>query len=166
MTAYTGTLPTLPAGKIPPATDWLELLNALHALADPLSTWTPTLTNLTAGSGTVGARYRQVGKWVDFRFEFTLGAGSAVGTQPGFTLPVAPHSSYSVGSAFASACLVKVGGFAYPAGILYDGSSVMGFRVIGAAGAYAVHDGNVTATAPFTFATPDRLVAWGAYEAA
>lgn len=54
--------------------------------------WTPTLTNLTLGNGTLGASYAKVGRTVMYRFRFVLGSTSAVGTSPRFTLPVAPDS--------------------------------------------------------------------------
>src|SRR5258706_593917 len=92
MTAYTGTpaLPPLLAGDVPSAAaDWAAILAALHGATDAWTTWSPTLTNLTLGSGALTAKYRQVGKTVDIRGRFVYGIGSAVGTDPSFTLPVA-----------------------------------------------------------------------------
>jgi hypothetical protein len=51
-------------------------------------TWSPTLSNLTQGNGTIEAKYIQIGKTVYFRFTFILGTTSAVGSIPTITLPV------------------------------------------------------------------------------
>ena len=130
------------------------------------TTWSPTLANLTLGSGSVVATYARVGRIIRFRFQFTFGAGSAVGTNPTFTLPVAGNAAYDD--------YMPIGMAAYyddNAGTLYTGMAHVNaddetvcitFR-IGGSGSAGVA---VTATAPFTWTTPDSLSVTGAYEAA
>ena len=56
--------------------------------------WTPTLSVLDEGNGTIVARYTQIGKTVHFRFHLTMGSsGTAQGTNCKFSLPVPAHSS-------------------------------------------------------------------------
>lgn len=53
------------------------------------ASWTPTLTGITLGNGTVVAKFLQIGKTVQFRFEFTMGSTSVIsGNPPSFSLPV------------------------------------------------------------------------------
>ncbi len=58
------------------------------------TTWTPTLTNITQGTGTITARYRKQKKTGQFRFKFKLNSGSAIGTSPRISLPFTLHASY------------------------------------------------------------------------
>lgn len=130
------------------------------------SDWTPTLTNLTQGNGTVLARYRQFGKTVHFRFRFTLGSTSAVGTSPRFTLPVAPVNSapndYTGSIPMGTVVLTDTGttnrwGYLQ----LTAGSTVdiIGFSTTGTSV-------GLSATVPHTWASTDIIAATGTYEAA
>jgi len=128
------------------------------------TTWSPTLTNLTLGNGTVTAKYFKRGKTLDYRFKFVLGSTSAVGTAPRFSLPFAAHGDYVVQQ--------DLGGYSVlvDAGInLYTGSvrfvsdlSNVEFVLTGTNGVHGV----VNATTPFTFATNDGLRAYGRLELA
>ena len=52
--------------------------------------WTPTLTNITLGNGTVNAHYAQVNEFVHFEIEFEMGSTTSLSsTSMGFSLPVA-----------------------------------------------------------------------------
>lgn len=163
MGTYTGTIPTFLAGELPDADKFTEVSNALTALTAAWTTWTPTLANLTLGSGTVTARYRRLGKTVDFHFKFVLGSGSAVGTQPTFTLPATPHSSYglfqdAVGTAdFADAGTANRRGIVW----VFSGSTA----IIYALSTTGVQT-DVTSTSPHTWASGDSISVSGTYEAA
>lgn len=133
--------------------------------------WTPTLANLTLGNGTRTSRYIQIGKNVYYRFIFTLGTTSAVGSIPTFTLPVTPRTFGGSGSG------------SLPIGIAhYEDNAVNSFEgmvylaaasptttatlvVNNAAGAY-VSAANLSATVPHTWGTGDEIRASGMYEAA
>jgi hypothetical protein len=130
-------------------------------------TWSPTLTNLTLGNGTVTAKYWQLGKTIHYRFKFMLGSTSAVGTSPRFTLPATVHADY-VGDAdrVGIAFLVDSGVAFYDGVPWYRGSNnLIEFMALNAAGATASLV-TVTATVPFTWGTSDALVAYGTYDAA
>jgi len=126
--------------------------------------WTPTLTNLTLGSGTVIAKYSRVGKMLDFRFKFTLGAGSAVGSLPRFSLPFAAHSEYAVTAdkaGWGSAADSGITDYDVSLRFVVDQGSVE-FVTIGTNGQHAA----VSATVPFTFGSGDSLFAAGRLELA
>lgn len=131
------------------------------------TTWVPTLTNLTLGNGTQTARYRQMGKTIDYYWSFVLGSTSAVSvtTPPKFTLPVAPRSHYGTGgsTAFPGAVHLLDAGLAHRQGLvqLDTGSTVQ----------LAYWDATPTlqsigSTTPWTWGTNDAITAWGSYEAA
>lgn len=151
---------SMPAGHAIVAEDLDAYENATAAWV----TWLPTLSNITQGNGTVTATYRQVGKTVDYRFRFIMGTTSAVGTNPGFTLPVAPHSTYLAFRAIMSnaVALVDVGTTTYPGALLITAGSAVYFNHLAPALTA------VTATVPFTWtaANFDELIASGTYEAA
>lgn len=72
-----------------------SLLTYLETETSAWTSWTPTLTNLTVGSGTLTAKKIQINKLLFWRFKFLYGAGSAVGTAPMFTLPATVHGDYN-----------------------------------------------------------------------
>jgi hypothetical protein len=156
MGTWTGTVPLFPVAKLRSA-DMTTLGDIERALTGAWTTWSPTTANLTLGSGTIIARYRQLGKTGDFFFSFTLGAGSAIGTLPSFTLPFTPHSSYATFATMGHGELLDSGTAAYIAvGRWTAGSAVE--VVFG--GASDIHT-PVTATAPFTWTTNDRFLIHG-----
>lgn len=131
--------------------------------------WSPTLTNLTLGSGTLTARYFNQGGLVMFSFTFTLGAGSAIGTEPQFSPPVTPVNwGYNPVS---------------PSGVIHTGMVSMenngvenyqGVSLVSATNSnirmFVYSQGGtygavtpVTASVPFTWATGDTLQARGWY---
>lgn len=130
--------------------------------------WVPSFTNLTVGDGSVTALGRLDSGTFDFHLLFELGATSAVGTAPQFTLPYNLSLTY-----FPTAGVPKVGsGSASNAGVAdYDLSlrvvsvttpDTVGWVVIGVNGLHA----NVTATVPFTFGVGDSLSAFGSVQIA
>lgn len=136
------------------------------------SSYTPTYSNLTVGSGTVTARYSQIGKTVHVQFAFTYGAGSAVGTGPEVSLPVTAASGYIADQHLGSATMIDAGSNVYPAVVSYKNTTTFYFRNI------AITSGTVpantnsnsgqqpTATGPFTWASGDSIVANFTYLAA
>lgn len=151
--------PAMPAGHKVTATDMDAVLDQIELSASSWIAWTPTLTNLTLGNGSVSALYKQVGATVHYRFQFTLGSTSAVGTSPRFTLPVAPLSGYAnfpLGDIdFTDA------GTANRRGIVRLVSSstveIVGYGTTGVAV-------TVTSTVPHTWATSDTISCVGTYE--
>lgn len=159
---FTDTIPTFTAGERVRASKLQTIADLGTALSGAWTDWTPTLTNLDEGDGTVVAQYRRIGKTVDFILTVTLGSGATVGTGPTFTLPAEPSSIY--------------GGTA-PVGIVAILEATVG-RWEGSAYAlsgdvatifYATETGNgsgtnITATAPFTWASGDIIAVYGRYQ--
>lgn len=129
--------------------------------------WTPTLTNITLGNGTLVARYIQIGKTVSFTISFTLGTTSTVGTVGTFTLPVTANttgyivtfSEIGVGKA------IDVGTADYTILVRLNSSTTVRPILVNAAGTYGASQG-ITATVPMTWTTGDQLTLTGTYEAA
>lgn len=131
--------------------------------------WTPTLTNLTIGNGTVTARYKQIGKTVFYRLVITLGSTSSMGTGPTFTLPVTPKTIGGSGSGS-----IKIGDAHYEdngttsvEGMVYmnaaSPSSTVTLVSTNAAGTY-IQGATVNSTSPFTFGNGDEIRVTGFYE--
>lgn len=146
------------------ATTVLSILG-ISGITTAWTTWSPTLTNLTLGSGTLVARYKQIGKLVVFDFRFIYGSGSAVGSGPSFTLPVAMNSTtytvptYGIGTGAlldaATAVRDCYGSMETTLGtIRIDAYNNTGQGAL------------VTSTSPWTWTTADALHLWGTYEAA
>lgn len=156
-------MPTIPAGSRLLAEDLLANTSEVDNAIGAWTTWTPTLSNLTLGNGTVVARYKLIGKTLHYHFRFTLGSTSAVGTGPAFTLPFTPHSSYvaftdNVGDGMLrdnSASQYRAGGWLTTT----SGTTVQIFHS-------STTTVTVTATVPFTWAVGDSLVCSGSIELA
>lgn len=132
------------------------------------TSYSPTPTNLTVGSGTMVAYYKQVGKLVHYWGVFTYGAGSAVGTNPKVSVPVTMHASAVVSNEnfeYGQAHYQDTGSAAYLGILRADATTELTFTCINAAATYASH-GTVTSTAPFTFATGDKIQWNSVYPAA
>lgn len=73
----------------------------LKTLADPWTSYTPTLTNWTLGNGSISGAYMKFGRLVFFRLRFDAGTTSTFSGNPIFGLPTAAVTSLSlpVGSA-------------------------------------------------------------------
>ena len=128
--------------------------------------WTPTFANMTLGNGTITAAYIQFDKTVHYRFKFVLGSTSTVGTSPTFTFPVTASSNYVASVDLMGYGTLSHSGSADYFGAVRSASSTTGLIIsTGVSGANTIHSG-VTATAPFTWATGDRIGMYGTYEAA
>lgn len=135
------------------------------------STWTPTLTNMTQGSGTVTARYFNQGGLVMFSFTFTLGAGSAMGSIPEFSLPVTPMNwgfdpTSPTGFIHAGMVSMEDNGVDNYQGICYINSTLnMRMQVYLQTGTYGGIS-TITSAVPFTWGSGDTIQARGWYRAA
>jgi len=144
---------------------------ATGASASDLTAWTsytPTWTSDSGtpsiGNGTLGGRYKQIGKTVFFNLKLTYGSTTTGGSGAWmFGLPVTAYNS----------------NYQFAASILNDGVAWYGaigngnyknstsyFTLIHQNDTVTTIWGGVTATAPFTFGTSDTLTVSGSYEAA
>jgi hypothetical protein len=126
---------------------------------DAWTSYTPTLTNITLGNGTMIARYKQIGKTVHLFFKFTLGSTSAISGTPTFTLPV-----NSVNESISMAYIQDVGTMNYYAVVTLT-STAGAFYLQTTSSTYSQY-GAITSTVPMTWTTTDFLYTSITYEAA
>lgn len=124
--------------------------------------WTPTLTNMTLGDGTVVARYSQVGKTVTAHFKFTLGSTSAMGTAPTISLPVTADASVGAETVFGIIRILDSGVEYFTGLIVWASTTTMELRRL----SDSTRDGTITSTVPMTWTTGDIMTATFTYEAA
>ena len=118
-----------------------------------VTSYTPTLTNLTLGNGTLTAKYAQIGKIVTVYFNFTLGSTSSVGSNPSITLPVSAADIYNTAKLF----LADYGTVTYW-GSAWNGDATTVYLEADRADATYLKAAGVTATVPHTWAVNDSLV--------
>ena len=127
------------------------------------TSYTPTLTSITQGNGTLAAKYAQVGKICFVNFVFTLGTTSTVGSYPGFSLPVT--SNQSAMYANGNALLLQTGVAEYYGLIYLNTTTQAAFFAQNVAGTY-LRDAPISATVPFTWGSTNKFTANFWYEVA
>ncbi len=121
--------------------------------------YTPTITGVTQGNGTLIARYAQSGKTVVGQVKFTLGSTSSITGGIVVSLPVTVS-----GSVQATGNFVDNFAAAYPLGYETGGGSDMYLRAINASGTYAGYT-NTSSTVPFTWGNTDYFEFFFIYQA-
>ena len=94
MTTFTGAISSLTAGTTTLSTPVNNHRDALKAVSEAWTAYTPTGTNFTVGDGTLSGRYARVDKLIHIRVNFAAGATTTY-TASGMTLtlPVAAHAT-------------------------------------------------------------------------
>jgi hypothetical protein len=140
--------------------------NGLSGAGLDWKTWTPTLTGITQGNGTIVARYAEVNKTVFAYFDFTFGSsGSAMGSGI-VSLPVAASANYTnalnaVGHArFSDANSTDYLGF-----VRIEPGSTIRPLTYGVSGSL-LSENAISSTAPYTWVSGDRLFWFAIYEGA
>ena len=149
------------------ANDVINLDSRIALTEGAWTSFTPTYTNLTVGNGVSVAAYKQVGNIVFCRVSFTLGTTSSMGTDPYFSLPVAPKA-VTGNTLFPFPMLILDAGATYYYGFirLYYGSpSQATLFTLSTTGTYSSYVG-ITATVPMTWTTGDSFATTLVYEAA
>jgi hypothetical protein len=124
------------------------------------TTWSPTVNNISIGNGTISARYRQIGKLVDFNFKLTFGSTTTISGSPNFNLPVASAQWF----------VLQAGILDYGTGwFLSFASNATGtplyFDLVTTNGTFAGTAG-FSSTSSMTWGASDALVVNGSYEVA
>ena len=130
-------------------------------MMEPSQTWaSPFAGGLTVGNGAWTGEYHRSDGWIDIRGRFTFGSTSAVTGSITFTMPIAPYDATVTG-------LCQVNSYDDSAGQLNLGSTsnsgtptILIARTDGTYGSVA----NTSSTAPWTWATGDRIDILGRYE--
>lgn len=131
-----------------------DQLLELNSTASAWTSWSPTLTNLTVGNGTLTSFYKQMGKTVFWRVSLVCGSTTVVGTNATLTVPVAEVAS-SIQSGAAHM-------FDASASSLFYGSTRISVGVL----SFISAGGVMAAAVPFAWAVSDQLSSGGSYEAA
>lgn len=132
------------------------------------ASYTPTLTNITIGNGSVAAKWQKVGKIGRVQIVYTHGSsGATMGTIPRFSLPAGAQPV-----SFAAASAMNYRGYLLDAGtnrlnllMQFDGATGVGVYVESVLSTYLIRT-DITATIPFTWAVGDQIVFWLEYECA
>jgi hypothetical protein len=131
------------------------------------NTFTPTLNNITLGSGTAEGRYKREFTDCKVEFNFTMGAGSAVAGNPGFVAPFPGIDELgTVGTAlsYGQALLLDTAAADVMALVFFlAGATTFVFQYLNAAGT-GLTNASVNATTPFTFDATDQILCKLVYE--
>lgn len=120
--------------------------------------YTPSLSGITVGSGTLVARFSLVGMTCNVQILFTYGSGSAVGSGIGFGLPIASGSNKFT----PSVVLTDSGTNQIPACPQLS-TTALGLYAFNCGSTYALAN-NTSSTVPFTWATGDEIGIQVTYE--
>lgn len=136
-------------------------LNTYLQQRDAWDSWTPSYTNMTAGTGpTVIAKYNQIGRIVHFEFALTLGTTPSVSGLIGISSPVAAaRSNIRIYGELVSAATAYVGYFTLATTGRFD------VYAVGTGSTYAGF-ASTAAGVPNTWVAGDAIRFSGTYEAA
>lgn len=152
----------------------LALLSATGA-SWGLQSWTPTLTNITIGNGTVTAKYQRIAGLVFYQLTIVAGSTTSSSGLARFSLPQVISSNYAIGSPgdannghIGEVVLLNASTASFPSTTRIYDADELSILVTNAASTYALHtDTDMDASAvPFQFLTGDKIFAWGFYEPA
>ena len=122
----------------------------------PWTAYTPTITGLTLGNGTVTARYQRIGNTIHLHISVDIGSTTTMGSAV-ITLPFAALSE-----AGGVATLIRVGSSRQYGQARINGSTVTVYGVVPATGYNALLD----ASTPFTWTADSFILVGATYEAA
>jgi hypothetical protein len=127
-----------------------------------LNTWTaftPTVSGITIGNGTLVGRYLRVGKMVSVYVQFTLGSTSAMGSGNYISLPFA----YANGNLQPVVITYEDTGTTYIPGMGFTIFGQVELCVLNTTGTYATFAAT-SPTVPFTWTTGDSFRFYWTYE--
>lgn len=129
------------------------------------TTWSPTITNITQGNGTVSARYYQLGKLVVANFSFTMGSTSAITGGPTFSPPVNARAAPAFRSAFPMWFRDDSAATWWFGMAVFETATDLAVQAQRADTTH-VQSVGISSTIPFTWANLDHMACTFAYEAA
>jgi hypothetical protein len=130
--------------------------------------YTPTLTNLTAGNGTLNAKYMRQGKKCTVRFVFTFGTTSSMGTDPTLTLPftaVALAAGANIMQEGVCALFDSSGSTYFYGYFAATSTTTRTIRTANVAGTYP-SAAQITSAVPMTWANLDQIAGQFTYDVA
>jgi len=137
------------------SSEWRKVGGAWGQLGQ-WTAYTPTITGLTLGNGTVTARYQRIGNTVHLHISIDIGSTTTMGSAA-IALPFATLSE--VGGV---ATLIRVGGSRQLGQARVNGSTVIVYAVVPSTG----NNVSLDATTPFTWTADSFILVDATYEAA
>ena len=135
----------------------------LNGIGETATAYTPTLTNLTLGNGTLNAKYVRINKFIFGQISLVFGSTTIMGSSPSFSLPVTGATIIS--QTGPQVYLLDSGVAFYIAGANLSTTSITPYAV-NVAGTYPTNSANFSLTVPFTWATNDSIQITFQYEVA
>jgi hypothetical protein len=141
----------------------LEIRDAINGLQAAWTAYTPTLTGITLGNGTLAFAFTRTGKTVNVRGNFVAGSTTTYSAATlGFSMPVTPHAAYTAaGAAAVGSAWISPTGATRTGGIAFIPVTAV-FNFLSGTPA----NGIVTNLVPGTWTTSSVLTFTATYEAA
>lgn len=151
---------TFVAGEVVTAAELNEIRDSLKAIGDPWAAYTPVVSNFTLGNGTLTGKALQAGKLTLFTIEFTFGSTSTATGTLQFTLP-----STAAGAGVAG-YPIDGRGWVYDASVPGHGYYTPTLNTTGSSVVLRDAAGALVNSTTIAWATGDKCVIRGSYEAA
>lgn len=139
-------------------TTWVALLDVA------VVSYTPTLTNVTLGNGSINGVYQRISNYVAFGVHLSFGSTTSVSGLIGISLPFTASSGANtrtwLNAGFSDTGTTQYNGI----GTIAESGTRINFYAILASGTYTSIAGSPTsATVPFTWASTDEIYVSGVY---
>jgi hypothetical protein len=163
VTSGSAVVPNLDADKL----DGIEGAAFVQSANLVWSTWTPTLTNLVVGNGTMQGKYMQINKLVFVDLHIAFGATSTFGGGGAWSFTYPVTAADALGQVF-SVYILDSGSNLYTGTAVAASTTTFTLNpsVTNSAGSPALDTGSVTNGNPFTWAVNDQLRISGFFRAA
>lgn len=139
-----------------------------NILTQAWSSWTPTLTNITIGNGTITGRQTRVGKNVIANLNILFGSTTSVAGSVSISLPVTSVSMTGQAGTIpiSTDCVLwDASGTAYSGVVTWSNTTTAGIKCHKSDATYTTI-ATLSSTVPFTWATGDEISLQIIYEAA
>jgi hypothetical protein len=142
-----------------------KLITTAGDLGGAWKDWTPTLTNISLGNGTMVAKYTLIGKTVHYMLSIKFGSSTSVtSANSKFTLPLEVNSSWgTTGFTLGSAAYFIAGAERHAGIVVWQSSTEALFRRFTVSGT-SILTATFTSTSPSTWQTNDTILVTGTYE--
>ncbi len=128
------------------------------------ASYTPTLTNITIGDGSVVGKYGYAGNTTFFRVLVTFGSTTSVGGSVSVSLPQTAVN-HGVNYILGNLRMLDATGSTYMGVVLYSSTTTVLLKTFSVSGS-SIIEAVLSSTVPFTWATSDLIEITGHYERA
>lgn len=159
-TAQTGMALGYKGLQVDTGIEWRYDGSAWKAWESDWITYTPTMVNVTVGSGIAAGRYKYESGRVIVEGRFTYGSGSGVSSTASVTHPaslIADAISAGVEAPIGYAIYLDSAVASYPGVVVSSSTTVGRFLISNTASTYAAN-AVISGTVPFTWASSDAII--------